>query len=242
MQVDMYIETMSNNFIDVFNVAQKDTADKTVWDGPAIRFFSDGRICAFVNSEVDGVASDKYVEIGTFETGKWYTVTLELDIASTKRTMSVYVNGELLLDKATPCSAINNCKNFHSYKYHLSWNKGTDVAAPVIYWDNAKAYVGDDAAVNGIRKPVYAVTRQGENKYNLAYVLEGGVSSNGTLIAAVYSSDDLLSSVSFGESKNTLDATACELIVTPFEMNEGDTLTRMLWQDFETIRPLTSEK
>ena len=236
MQADVYIDTMTNNFVDLFNVAHKNTANKTVWSAETVRFYADGTIKA--NTYNKDTAADEFVDIGTFATKKWYTVTVELDVASSDRTISVWLDGTKVLDKATPCDTLNNCTSLRSFKFALSWLKGEVENAPVVYWDNVKSYTGSDASVSGIVAPVFVQTRQGAEKYSLAYMLESDQSSKAVLIAAVYDSADLLSRVTVDETASELADGECELLLTEYELKEGEILGKMLWKDFATLKPL----
>lgn len=236
LQADIYIDKMSNNLLNLFNMQLYDSSGTPDWDAPTVRFSADGTIEVLVRN-ADNTA-DEFIKIGTFEEQKWYTVTVAIDVSSDNRTISVWLDGVNLLSGRAPSNDLNTCKSFRSFQLSMSWNKGTVSSAPVVYWDNVKAYSGNDAVVSGIKAPVFVETRQGENKYNLAYLLKGETSPTAALIAAVYTADDLLANVSIYETKNELSQDDCEVLITGFEKNSDQTLGKMLWQNFTTIKPL----
>lgn len=236
IQTDMYIKEMPTSHIDLFNIAHKDTANKTVWAAETVRLYADGIIKAYVYNTETG--SNEFVEIGTFETEKWYNFTLAIDVESAERTISVWMNGQNILDNATPCLTLNECTSLRSFKNTLSWLKGNVTEAPVVYWDNVRTYTGSDVAVSYVKAPVFVQTRQGADEYTLAYVLEGEKSEKAVLIAAVYDEGDLLDSVGIGQSAGALAEGECELLLAEFVKSEGKTLGKMLWEDFNTLKPL----
>ena len=236
LQADIYIDKMSNNLLNLFNMQLYDSSGTPDWDAPTVRFSADGTIEVLVRN-ADNTA-DEFIKIGTFEEQKWYTVTVAIDVSSDNRTISVWLDGVNLLSGRAPSNDLNTCKSFRSFQLSMSWNKGTVSSAPVVYWDNVKAYSGNDAVVSGIKAPVFVETRQGETTYNLAYLLKGETSPTAALIAAVYTADDLLANVSIYETKNELSQDDCEVLITGFEKNSDQTLGKMLWQNFTTIKPL----
>ena len=238
VQANVYVATKPSDYIgfDVFCTYPNGTSttDASV---PTIRFNRDnGDIVAYMTDAEGNLVSEK---VGTYYTKKWYAVTVEVDTENDK--YSAWINGKQVVDNATPYGNLAEATQIKQMQLRMAWKKGTVQTAPVVYYDNYKVYVADDSgnlAVTGIEGSEFVETRQGENKYSLAYVLDGETSSEGTLIAAVYNASNALARIAFDNTDTNLASTDKKLLLTNFEKTAGETLKKMLWQSFSTIKPL----
>ena len=231
MQADVYVDTKPSDYIG-FDVFTSDNVSV-----PTIRFNRlNGDIMAYMK---DAEGSDVSKNVGTYYTKKWYTVTVEVDTVNDK--YSAWINGKQVVDNATPYGKLAEATQIKQMQLRMAWKAENVTEAPVVYYDNYKVYVADESgnlAVTGIEGSKFVETRQGENKYSLAYVLDGATSNEGTLIAAVYNASKDLARIAFDNTDTDLASSDKKLLLTNFEKTAEETLRKMLWQNFDTIKPI----
>lgn len=235
MQADVYIEEMPDDKIDVFSMTGRNSENDTVSSGETVRILPDGTVNAYVTVDEE----ETTVAIAKVDTKKWYTFTIAIDISTSEKTINVWINGKQVLTNATPkLSRFEQYTTFRTFELELGCKKNNKTA-PVVYWDNVNVYVGTGAKVSGIKAPKFTTTRHGENKYNLAYILEGSFAEDAVLIAAVYSEEGkTLDSVNLAESRGGLSDEDCDALVVNYELTSEQTIAKMLWKDLSTLVPL----